>query len=82
MKAPWSDEKVSLFIRTLAIIFIICALIAFYSVLFAFFERGNISFDNLDFRYVFGMLSASYCFLLFLQVAVTGHARKSWIPWK
>ncbi len=82
MQAPWNGEKVNLFIRSLAIIFIICALIAFSSLLIAFFERGNVSFDNLDFRAVFGMLSAPYCFLLFLKVAVTGHAPKSWIPWK
>ena len=43
---------------------------------FHFFERGNVSFDNLDFGAVFGMLSAPYCFLLFLKVAVTGHAPK------
>jgi len=82
MEAPWNGEKVSLFIRILAKIFIICGLIAFCSLLFSFFERGNVSFDNLDFGAIFGMLSAPYCFLLFLKVAVTGHAPKSWIPWK
>lgn len=82
MEAPWNGEKVSLFIRILAIIFIICGLIAFCSLLYAFFERGNVSSDNLDFRALFGMLSAPYCFLLFLKVTVTGHAPKSWIPWK
>ena len=82
MEAPRNGEKVSLFIRILAIIFIICGLIAFCSLLFALFERGNVNFDNLGFRDVFGMLSAPYCFLLFLKVAVTGHAPKSWIPWK
>ncbi|MDP2486991.1 hypothetical protein [Pseudoalteromonas marina] len=82
MEAPWNGEKVSLFIRILAIIFIICGLIAFCSLLFALFERGNVNFDNLSFRDVFGILSVPYCFLLFLKVAVTGHAPKSWIPWK
>jgi hypothetical protein len=82
MEAPWSGEKVSLFIRVLAIIFIFCGLIVFCSLLFSFFERRNVSFDNLDFKNVFGMLSAIYCFLLFFKVAVTGHAPKSWIPWK
>jgi Trk-type K+ transport system membrane component len=82
MEAPWKGEKVTPFIRILAIIFIICGLFAFCSLLYAFFERGNVSSDNLDFRSLFGMLSAPYCFLLFLKVAVTGHAPKSWIPWK
>lgn len=82
MEAPWNGEKVNLFIRSLAIIFIICALIAFSSLLFALFESGEITLNILDFRSVFGMLAAPYCFLLFLKVAVTGHAPKSWIPWK
>jgi hypothetical protein len=50
MEAPWNGEKVSLFIRILAVIFIICGLIAFCSLLFSFFERGNFSFENLDFE--------------------------------
>tara|TARA_R110002033_G_C3879539_1_gene237921 strand:- start:149 stop:397 length:249 start_codon:yes stop_codon:yes gene_type:complete len=82
MEAPWNGEKVNFFIRSLAIIFIICALIAFSSLLFSLFESGEITLNILDFRSVFGMLAAPYCFLLFLKVAVTGHAPKSWIPWK
>ena len=87
MEAPWNGEKVNLFIRSLAIIFIICALIALIalialsSLLFALFESGEITLNILDFRSVFVMLAAPYCFLLFLKVAVTGHAPKSWIPW-
>ena len=82
MQAPWNGEKVNIFIRVLAIIFIICGLIAFCSLFFALLERGESSFDNIDFRSVIGMLSALYCFLLFLKVAATGYAPKSWIPWK
>jgi len=82
MEAPWNGEKVHLFIRSLAIIFVICALIAFSGLLFGLFDRGEINFNNLDFSSVIGMASAPYCFLLFLKVAVTGHAPKSWIPWK
>tara|TARA_B100001059_G_C17774915_1_gene550669 strand:+ start:792 stop:965 length:174 start_codon:yes stop_codon:yes gene_type:complete len=48
----------------------------------ALIETGEITFNILDLRSVFGMLAAPYCFLLFLKVAVTGHASKSWIPWK
>jgi len=82
MKAPWNGEKVNLFIRYLVIIFIICALIAFSRFLFTLFDSGTTTLNILDFRSWFGMLSAPYCFLLFLKVAVPGHAPKSWIPWK
>jgi hypothetical protein len=82
MEAPWNGEKVNSFVRILAIIFIICGLFAFGSLLFALLEKGELTFSNIDFRMLIGILSAPYCFLLFLKVAVTGHAPKSWIPWK
>ena len=82
MDAPWNGEKVNLFIRSLAIIFVICALFAFGSLLYALFESDVSPFTDLDLRALFGMLAAPYCFLLFLKVAVTGHAPRTWLPWK
>ena len=82
MEAPWNGEKVNSFVRVLAILFIICGIFAFSSLLYALFEAGGLTFNNLDFRMLIGMLSAPYCFLLFLKVALTGYAPKSWVPWK
>ncbi len=82
MEAPWNGEKVNMFMRCLAIIFVICALVAFSGLLFSLLEEGEIIFDSIELRTVIGMVSAPYCFLLFLKVAVTGHAPKSWIPWQ
>jgi hypothetical protein len=82
MDAPWTGEKVSIVIRCLAIVFVLCAIIAFGIMFIDFFERGYGNFSNLDFISIIGMISAPYCFLLFLKVALTGYAPKSWIPWK
>ena len=82
MEAPWNGEKVNLFVRILAIVFIICGIFAFGSLAYALFETGEFSFSNLDFRMLIGTISGPYCFLLFLKVAVTGYAPKSWIPWR
>ena len=82
MEAPWNGEKVSLFIRVLAIIFIACVIVALCSLLLASSNYSKLSYESLGFRDMFGLLSAPYCILLFLKVAVTGYAPKSWIPWK
>ncbi|NMP33134.1 hypothetical protein HII17_16365 [Thalassotalea sp. M1531] len=82
MEAPWNGEKVNSFVRILAIVFIICGIFAFSSLVNALFETGEFGFSNLDFRMIIGMLAAPYCFLLFLKVAVTGYAPKSWVPWE
>ncbi len=82
MEAPWNGEKVNLFIRCLAILFVICALVVFCGLFFELLKEGEINIGRIDFRAVIGMVSAPYCFLLFLNVAVTGHAPTSWIPWK
>jgi hypothetical protein len=82
MEAPWKGEKVNVVIRCLAIIFVVLAFIAFGGGVITFLETGEITFNKIDFRIVIGMVSAPYCFLLFLKVAVTGYAPKSWVPWK
>jgi nucleoside permease NupC len=82
MDAPWTGEKVNLIIRCLAIVFVICAIIAFGIILIGLLERDYAKFPNLDFGSIIGVISAPYCFLLFLKVALTGYAPKYWIPWK
>ncbi|GHF94463.1 hypothetical protein [Thalassotalea marina] len=78
MAPPWHGEKVNLFIRLLAIVFILCALIAFRSLV----EHRDDIFIDADWRDYIGLMFAPYVFLLFLKVAVTGYAPKTWLPWK
>jgi hypothetical protein len=82
MNTPWAGEKVNLVIRCLAIVFVILAIIAFGIIVISLFERDYDKFPNLDFTSIIGVISLPYCFLLFLKVALTGNAPKSWIPWK
>ena len=79
--APWSGEKIGTFIRALAWIFVLCAIVAFSSFLYSQYKEGFHGFDQMG-SSMFGAVAAFYLFLLFLKVAVTGHAPKGWIPWR
>lgn len=81
MDAPWSGERVKPFIRVLAWIFVSCAVIAFAGSLYALYEEGPPSFDQMG-GGVFGAIAALYLLLVFLKVAITGHAPRGWIPWR
>ncbi|QOL24979.1 hypothetical protein LP316_11765 [Thalassotalea sp. LPB0316] len=78
MNPPWNGEKVNLFIRLLAITFIVCALFAFNALI----EKGNLTTVGGDWRDYIAIAFTPYCFILFLKVAITGHAPKTWLPWK
>ena len=85
MEAPWNGEKIGLFVRLLAIIFVLCAVLAvgiFLVEIFTNAENNSIEFKSPDLRTMIGMVSALYCFLLFLKVAFTGRAPKTWVPWR
>lgn len=81
MKAPWAGEKVGYFIRGLAMLFILCAVYVCYLLLVNFPELVWESLPHHPVK-ILNMFTSPYIFLLFLRVAVTGHAPKSWVPWK
>ncbi|WP_445769231.1 hypothetical protein [Rheinheimera sp.] len=78
---PWSGEKVGGFFRALAWVFVLCATVAFSSVLYALYKEGFHGVAQID-GSMFGAVIAFYLFLVFLKVAVTGHAPQGWIPWR
>ena len=82
MKAPWNGEQVNAFIRFLAIVFVICAMVVFVRLIVDVLTDSATHIDIIDFRTVIGMVVMPYYFLLFLKVAVTGKAPTSWLPWK
>lgn len=86
MDAPWKGEKVNVFVRALAWLFIACALFAVGGTLYfgiiegeGFSIEGDVS-GYLEFT--FSVVSTCYIFLLFAKVAFTGFAPKSWVPWR
>lgn len=81
MDAPWSGERVRPFIRVLAWVFVLCAIVAFAGLLHALYKEGPPSFDQIG-GSVFGAVAAFYLLLVFLKVAITGHAPKGWMPWR
>ena len=79
--APWSGERVGRVIRALAWVFVLCAIVAFAGVLHSAYTEGFPGSYQMG-GSMFSAVAAFYLFLVFLKVALTGHAPKSWIPWR
>lgn len=81
MDAPWSGERVNPIIRALAWIYVMCGIVAFAGVLYVLYLKGFPGFDIMN-GSIFGIIAAFYLFLVFFKVAISGHAPRSWIPWR
>jgi len=78
-KAPWSDQKVGLFARVLAWIFLICGVFFLFSFTYYTFVEGISSEQLLP---MLSLVSGiSYLCLLFGHVAFKGRAPAGWLPW-
>lgn len=80
MKAPWSGDKVSTFIRILAWFFVLCATFAIGGSIYFSYKDGLPKIE--DFRGLFGAVSGVYLYFVFLKVALSGKAPLGWIPWR
>ncbi|WP_417760346.1 hypothetical protein [Shewanella sp.] len=86
MEAPWHGEPVSRVIRVLAWVLLFYFLIAAVAVGFETAQQGVrflLGSDWNDYR----ELSVSCCLgayfvALVVKVAFTGHAPKTWLPWR
>jgi hypothetical protein len=81
MDAPWTGERVRPFIRVLAWVFVLCAIVAFAGLLYALYKEGPPSSGRTG-GSIFGTVAACYLLLVFLKVAITGRAPKGWMPWR
>lgn len=78
-KAPWSNQKVGIFLRSLAWLFFICGIFFLFSAVYYSFKEG-ISTEQL--LPMLSMVSGiAYLSLLFGHVAIKGRAPAGWLPW-
>jgi hypothetical protein len=80
LKAPWSSQKVGLFIRALACIFVILATFAICAFIYFSIVEGVPR--NYLIQFILGLLLMVYMLLLFGRVALKGRAPEGWLPWK
>jgi len=81
MDAPWSGEKIRPFIRALAWLFVLCAIVAFIGMLYTLYKEGPPNLNQVA-GSALGTIATFYLLLLFTKVAITGRAPTGWAPWK
>jgi len=79
LKAPWSNQRVGLFFRLLAWVYILCGVFGISAAIFFSVKEGLPKEHALFFIVMFAGLT--YSLLLFGYVAIKGRAPAGWLPW-
>ena len=80
VKPPWSGQSVRPWVRFLAWIFLILALLAGVAAAFLIIRDGKITAEQLP--VIFFLIGEMYFFALLLHVVIKGVAPTTWLPWK
>ena len=78
--APWSNQRVGIFIRILAWIYVLAAVFVVASVIYFTLKDGlpeNLTLGAIGFALLY-----LYMMMLFARVAISGKAPSGWLPWK
>ena len=79
LKAPWSNQKVGIFIRILAWIYIVCGIFTVSAGIYFSIKEG---IPKQHILFIVGMfILVIYSLLLFGYVAIKGRAPTGWLPW-
>ena len=79
LRAPWSNQQVGLFVRSLAWVFFICGI--FSLCFFAFFSFTEVSSSEHLLSILSLVSGIAYLCLLFGHIALKGRAPAGWLPW-
>ena len=78
---PWSGQSVRSWVRFLAWIFMLFALIAGVIGTYFIIQDGAVAANHLPLLF-FGLIGEVYFFALLLHVGIKGVAPSTWLPWK
>ena len=78
--APWSNQRVGLFVRVLAWVFVLTALFVISSSIYFAIKEGIP--NDLRLETIAVAFGTVYITALFARVAISGRAPSGWLPWK